>query len=78
MINKIKNGTHGDIKGVNFVRGKKIEIETEKPLPIEGEGEVFSENSTKATFELSQLKLKIIVGKEFLRNKIEFETRNKK
>ncbi|UJG44869.1 MAG: YegS/Rv2252/BmrU family lipid kinase [Candidatus Heimdallarchaeum endolithica] len=78
MINKIKNGTHGDIKGVNFVRGKKIEIETEKQLPIEGEGEVFSENSTKATFELSQSKLKIIVGKEFLKNKIEFETRNKK
>ncbi|MHA1114840.1 MAG: diacylglycerol/lipid kinase family protein [Candidatus Heimdallarchaeaceae archaeon] len=78
MINKIKNGTHGNIKGVDIIRGKKIEIETETPLPIEGEGEVFSENSTTAKFELSQSKLKIIVGKEFLKNKIEFETRNKK
>ncbi len=67
IINQIKKGTHIKLKGVHFIRGKKITIETEKPLPVETEGEVFSEKSTKTTFTIAEKPLPTIVADSFVK-----------
>jgi len=46
-----ENGNHIGKEGVDYIRGKKIEIELDRPWPYQAEGEIFAEDSTKVTFE---------------------------
>ena len=54
----IKGKYHDDLD-VNFLRGKKILIETKKPLSIDVDGDV--QTKTPATFEVKEAALKLLV-----------------
>jgi diacylglycerol kinase (ATP) len=54
----IKGRYHDDLD-VNFLRGKKITIETKKPLSIDVDGDV--QTKTPATFEVKESALRLLV-----------------
>ncbi|MHA1303509.1 MAG: diacylglycerol/lipid kinase family protein [Candidatus Heimdallarchaeaceae archaeon] len=73
MINKVKSGKHASVNGVHILRGKEVTIDIEKPLPIEAEGEIFSEYSTRATFTLASERIKAIAPEEFIMEKRQYD-----
>ncbi len=66
MVNHVKRGTHIGKKGVHYLRGKNVKIEIERQLPVEAEGEVFSEKAMEITFSMAPKKLRVIVPKDFV------------
>jgi diacylglycerol kinase family enzyme len=64
LVLKTSSGKHAQMDGVWFSRGKKIEVESERSLAWEAEGEVFNEEGTKVTIEYLEDALNLIVPKE--------------
>lgn len=64
LVLKTSSGKHTEMDGVWFTRGKKIEVESERSLVWEAEGEVLNEKGLKITIEYIDNALNLIVPKE--------------
>ena len=60
---KALNGKHLKAKKLQILSGKKITIESEKPMSWEAEGEIFSKKSTKVDFEYHPNAINLIIPK---------------
>ena len=52
----------GAKEGVDYIRGKKIEIDLDRSWPYQAEGEIFAEDTTKVTFEFIPNALEMITN----------------
>ncbi|MCG3216710.1 MAG: YegS/Rv2252/BmrU family lipid kinase [Candidatus Heimdallarchaeota archaeon] len=66
LLNVLKPGKHIGKKGVRYLRGRKMSVEVEKPLPVEVEGEIVSYGATNIEFEIAPRRLKTIVSQELV------------
>ena len=64
LVLKTSSGKHTEMDGVWLTRGKKIEVESERSLAWEAEGEVFNEKGLKISVEYVQDALSLIVPRE--------------
>jgi YegS/Rv2252/BmrU family lipid kinase len=60
----LRSGRHGEFQGVHLVRGKRIEIETRRPLPVNTDGEVTTR--TPVTFQILPAAIEVIVPPAFV------------
>ncbi|UJG41766.1 MAG: hypothetical protein K9W45_04700 [Candidatus Heimdallarchaeum aukensis] len=63
MLIRALSAKHVGKKGVWLTRGRKVVIETERPIPWEAEGEIFNEKSHTVTIEYVEDALKLFVPK---------------
>ncbi len=63
LVLKTSSGKHSKMEGVWFSRGRRIEVESERPLSWEAEGEVFNEDGLKISVEYVEDALNLIVPK---------------
>jgi len=64
LVLKTSSGKHTQMEGVWFSRGRKIEVESERSLAWEAEGEVFNEKGLKISVEYIEDALNLIVPKK--------------
>ena len=64
LVLKTSSGKHTEMDGVWLTRGKKIEVESERSLVWEAEGEVFNKKGLKISIEYIQNALNLIVPRE--------------
>ena len=64
LVLKTSSGKHTEMDGVWLTRGKKIEVESERSLVWEAEGEVFNKKGFKISVEYIQNALNLIVPRE--------------
>ncbi|MHA2357191.1 MAG: diacylglycerol/lipid kinase family protein [Candidatus Heimdallarchaeaceae archaeon] len=66
LLNVLKPGKHLGKKGVHFFRGSKVTVETEKPLPVEVEGEIVSFSTKFIEFTIAPKRMRTIVPDELI------------
>ena len=66
LLQILKPGKHLGKKGVTHIRGKKVSLTLERPLPVEVEGEIVNYAATKVSFEVAPKTMKTIVPQELL------------
>ena len=68
LVLKTSSGKHTQMDGVWFSRGRKIDVESERKLAWEAEGEVFNEEGLKISVEYVEDALNLIVPKDRVYN----------
>lgn len=66
LLNILKPGKHLGKKNVHHFRGKKVELQLSKPLPVEVEGEIVNFKATNIKIEIAPQKLRTVVPKELI------------
>jgi YegS/Rv2252/BmrU family lipid kinase len=60
----LRTGRHGEFQGVHLLRGKRIEIETRRPMAVNTDGEVTTR--TPVTFQILPAAVEVIVPPAFV------------
>lgn len=70
LLQKTSSGKHVNMRGVWLTRGKKIAIESERPLAWEAEGEIFNKQNLKVNLEYVEDAINLIVprNREYINN----------
>jgi len=58
----LRTGRHGEFEGVHLLRGRHIELETSRPMPVNTDGEVTTE--TPAAFSVLPAALPVLAPAE--------------
>ena len=66
LLNVLKPGKHIGKKGVHMLRGLNVKVETEKPVPVEVEGEIVSFGTKNIEFKIAPKPMRTIVPQELL------------
>jgi diacylglycerol kinase (ATP) len=60
----LRSGRHGEFQGVHLLRGRRIEIETRRPMPVNTDGEVTTQ--TPVDFRILPGAIEVIVPPAFV------------